>query len=143
MNLIQVTPPTRQDNPQWWPDLFLKKGRQLQPINLSQCLALSAEYRNRAKAEGRGASETPQIKLYDADSRHIAVIHRNGRSVSVEGMEIPTPRTAEQIAAAIGINCDDVHNRRIEWEEFSRRNRALWIEAEKAGLARAVTALVQ
>jgi len=37
---------------------------------------------------------------------------------------------AKRIADALGRNADDVHFRRVSWEEFGTRNRALWVQAE-------------
>lgn len=86
--LIQVPAPTTSNPAQWWPDLYLKKGREMQEIKFEQCEVLANEYRERAMAEGRGGRDTPPIKLYDQEGRLIASICWNGRIQTVEGLFI-------------------------------------------------------
>lgn len=87
---VEVAPPDRGGDSPWWPALHLKKGRKLQVITPAQCRALGDEYRDRAMADGRGASDTPPIKLHDADGRLVARVSWNSTVWSVEGHPIPT-----------------------------------------------------
>lgn len=87
--LSMVPAPVVGSPVQWWPTLHLKQGRKLQAVTLAQCAVVATEYRNRAMADGRGASETPPIKLYDSGGAMVARIYWNGRIESVEGMVIP------------------------------------------------------
>lgn len=74
-NLIQVAPPSAADSAQWWPDLFLKKGRQLQAITTEQCAVVRELYN-----AGRGASEIRKdVELFDADGEKIGHVSYNGR----------------------------------------------------------------
>jgi hypothetical protein len=75
---------------QWWPDLYLKKGRKLIQIQPDQCGAVMEVFKN-----GRGFSEMPKcsIDLYDIKASKIGHISHNGRvwMEDVEGnIEIPT-----------------------------------------------------
>jgi hypothetical protein len=81
----------------WWPDLYLKKGRLLQQITPEQCGPLREKYN-----AGRGASEIRKdIILHDATGSRIGHVSYNGRVwlKDIEGdIEIPTQgrKTAEQ-----------------------------------------------
>jgi hypothetical protein len=75
---------------QWWPNLFLRKGRTLYPIKPEQF----GEVRERYNA-GRGASEISQdLGLHNEYGEHIGYISYNGRGWlnDIEGkVEIPAP----------------------------------------------------
>lgn len=76
---------------QWWPDLFLRRGRNFLQITPEQCAALREVYN-----AGRGASECgPDIKLYDNTGACIGRVSYNGRVWlhDIEGdIEIPQAR---------------------------------------------------
>lgn len=75
---------------QWWPDLFLRKGRTLYPIKPEEFYPVRERYNN-----GRGASEIPHdLYLHNAEGERIGHISYNGRGWlhDIEGnVEIPTP----------------------------------------------------
>ncbi len=74
--LVQVPAPTATStNTQWWPDLFLKKGRKLQKITPEQCAVIRELYN-----DGRGSSEIrSDIKLHDETGMVIGRVSYNGR----------------------------------------------------------------
>lgn len=73
---MQVAPPAPGSAGRWWPDLYLKKGRQLQEITPAQCGLLMENYR-----AGRGFSEMPcsSIALHDVNGCRIGHVSYNGR----------------------------------------------------------------
>ena len=50
---------------------------------------------------------------------------------------------AERIAKALLDNADAVHTDSVDWETFSRRNRALWRKAEDPKVRSRVLALLR
>ncbi len=88
--LEMVAAPSPGDrNRQWWPDLYLKKGRTLQQVTPAQCYPLRMAYNN-----GRGASEIKKdMALFDVQGEKIGHVSFNGRVWlhDVEGnVEIPS-----------------------------------------------------
>lgn len=78
--LVQVPVPARTaENARWWPDLFLKKGRTLQAVTVPQLVAVADKYREAAMNDGRGASDTPEIKVYGEDGKRIGFVSWNSR----------------------------------------------------------------
>lgn len=86
---------------QWWPNLFLKKGRQLQAITPEQCSIVREIYN-----DGRGSSEIRKdIYLYDETGARIGYVSYNGRvwlhdvegniEVPQRGVKTAAQRTAE------------------------------------------------
>lgn len=61
---------------QWWPDLYLRRGHELQAITPEQAAELMELYR-----DGRGSSEMqkPWIDLHDIDGNRIGFVSYNGR----------------------------------------------------------------
>lgn len=101
-NLIQVpAPQSPAVSAKWWPDLYLKKGRNLQLITPEQCGVVRELYN-----AGRGASEIRgDIILYDETGEKIGRVSYNGRvwlhdiegdiEVPVEGVKTCAQRDAE------------------------------------------------
>lgn len=94
--LVQVPAPQRNaENSQWWPDLYLKNGRTLQQVSVPQLAKFADAYREAAMNDGRGASDTPEIKLYTINGKkpeRIGYVSWNGRIWlhDVEGdVEVP------------------------------------------------------
>lgn len=103
--LEMVTAPQSPAVPvQWWPDLYLKKGRRLQRITPEQCGAVREIYN-----AGRGASEIArEMTLHDETGAKIGWVSYNGRVWlhDAEGdVEIPVagvPTAAERALAGWG-----------------------------------------
>lgn len=80
----------------WWPDLYLKKGRELQLITPEQCGVVREIYN-----AGRGASEIRNdITLHDKSGAEIGCVSYNGRVwlYDAEG-DIEVPVNGRQTAA--------------------------------------------
>lgn len=103
MNTLQITSAPVKGAPaaQWWPDLYLKKGRQLQRITPEQCGVVREIYN-----AGRGASEIARdISLHDETGAKIGHVSYNGRvwlhdiegeiEVPVQGVKTCAQRDAE------------------------------------------------
>jgi hypothetical protein len=80
LELIDLSDANLTDESQWWPDLFLRKGRKLVQVTPEQASKLMEAKRNDvALRTGRGSAAVRDILLHDIDGKQIGRVSFNGR----------------------------------------------------------------
>lgn len=96
-NLTLVPAPSAlSGSAQWWPDLYVKRARKLYRVTPEQAGQLMEALR-----DNRGASTTPDIKLFDVTGAEIGRVSYNGRVwlADIEG-DVEVPQSGRKTCAA-------------------------------------------
>lgn len=101
MNTLTLVEAPKSGSAQWWPDLYLRKGRSLFQVSPLQAARLMDGLREREVAATGSSKNIRDIKLHDVDGKHIGHVSFNGRVWlhDIDGnKEIPLPgiKTAAQ-----------------------------------------------